>query len=341
MLKNLVIVIVSWNTCDLLDRCITTITESLLNSPIEAAVIVVDNASRDGTPAMLREHHPQVELIELGGNLGFAGGNNLALRRLALRAWRLREGKVPQAEAVLLLNPDTEIIGDALSVMMEYLTKYPDVNVIGPRLRYADDSVQSSRRRFPTPAMFFFESTPISNRWPNNPWARRYAMQGPDDPPDSMIQDVGWLVGAALLVRRSAIEQAGILDAGFHMYSEESEWQERIAALAGRIVYLPEAEIRHYEGKSSEQAVTARSINFHISRLRYAGMRHGPELERLAHAVLCVGLIFEAGIELTKWLLGHRRDLRTQRLEVYRALLERLFQGSRSTNTPQPRKRRV
>ena len=319
------IIIVSWNTRELLDRCISTITESLAGSAIQAAVMVVDNASHDGTPAMLRERHPAVGLIESGANLGFAGGNNLALRRLALRGWRLRNADAPQADAVLLLNPDTEIIGDALTVMLSYLASHADVNVLGPRLRYADGSIQSSRRRFPTPAMFFFESTPIANRWPNNPWARRYAMQAPGDPPDSIVQDVGWLVGAALLVRRSAIEQVGILDAGFHMYSEETEWQERLAALGGRIVYLPEAEIRHYEGKSSEQAITARSINFHSSRLRYAGMRHGPGLERMACSVLSIGLIIEAALELAKWILGHRRDLRAQRLGIYRALLRQLL----------------
>lgn len=328
-MKTLSIIIVSWNTHELLDRCLTTISASLANAHAQVTTIVVDNGSHDGTPAMLRDRHPEVELIESGGNLGFAGGNNLALRRLALRGWRLRDADTPRADAVLLLNPDTEIIGNALEVMLDYLDKHPDVNVVGPRLRYADGSVQSSRRRFPTPAMFFFESTPISNRWPTNPWARSYAMQSANDPPDSIIQEVGWLVGAALMVRRSAIEQAGILDAGFHMYSEESEWQERIAALGGKIVYLPEAEIRHYEGKSSEQALTARSLNFHSSRLRYAGMRHGPGWQRLVRTVLIIGLIFEAGIELLKWLLGQRRELRAQRLGVYRALLENLAVGFR------------
>ncbi|HEX5691934.1 MAG TPA: glycosyltransferase family 2 protein, partial [Roseiflexaceae bacterium] len=302
----LAIVIVSWNTRELLDRCLRSVHTSLANSGIGYQVVVVDNASSDGTPAMLRAEHPEVELIESGGNLGFAGGNNLALRRiLGDRDWGIGidsqsptpKPQSPNPDYIMLLNPDTEVIGDALVQLVRYLEEHPDVAVVGPKLLYPDGSAQPSRRRFPERATFFWESTPLETRWPNNPWARRYRYA---DAPDDREQEVGWLVGAALLVRRAAIERAGLLDAGFAMYSEELEWQRRIGRLGirdwglgiggvaitspkshtltpipYRVIYFPSAVIIHHEGKSSEQAPARRYLQFQRSRLRDARMTYG------------------------------------------------------------------
>ncbi|MGQ9550650.1 MAG: glycosyltransferase family 2 protein [Roseiflexus sp.] len=306
----LAIIIVSWNVCTLIDRCIATVQESLAGSGIDYRITVVDNASTDGTPALLRARYPGIEVIEAGRNLGFAGGNNLALRRLFAR----NDG---HARYVLLLNPDTEVIGDALPRMVRYLESHPDVVVVGPRLRYPDGTVQSSRRRFPTPGVFFWESTPLEQRWTDNPWARYYRCA---DLPDDSEQAVDWLAGAALMVRRSAIERAGLLDAGFPLYSEELEWQQRLGAY-GRIVYLPSAEIVHHEGRSSVQVPTRRLILFHCSRLRYARMRYGDLLAWGVRGFLLAAYSAELMIESGKWLLGHRRDLRARRVAAYLALL--------------------
>ncbi len=310
----LAIIIVSWNVRNLLDRCITSIHAALDSAGIAYRVIIVDNASSDGTPAMLRVQHPDVELLEAGGNLGFAGGNNLALRRLLAGPAR---GDV---QYVLLLNPDTEIIDGAIVELLRYLEAHPDIVVAGPRLRYPDGAPQSSRRRFPTPGVFFWESTPLEQRWPGNPWARRYRCA---DTPDDRAQAVDWLVGAALMVRRSAIESAGLLDAGFAMYSEELEWQLRLTRY-GRIVYLPTAEIIHHEGKSSEQHPARRYINFHRSRLRFARMRYGAGFALLLKRFVVAAYSMELAIEAGKWLLGHRRALRSQRIVAYLALLRAL-----------------
>jgi GT2 family glycosyltransferase len=363
--SRLAIIIVSWNTRDLLRRCIASVRESLRDSGIPYRIIVVDNASHDGTPEMLRAEFPEVILLELGRNLGFAGGNNLALRRVFEGDWggqgnreqgignraysftrapahpRTRAPAHPRTpEYILLLNPDTEIVGDAIARMARYLDEHLDVAVVGPQLRYADGSAQPSRRRFPTRATFFWESTPLEQRRPGNPWARRYRMA---DRPDNVEQEVGWLVGAALLVRTSAIERAGLLDAGFLMYSEELEWQRRIRLLEMRdwrlesqhqspishlqspkIIYLPNAVIIHHEGKSSEQAFAQRYINFHSSRLRYARMVYGARFAKLLRIFLIAAYGAECMTEAAKWLVGHKRDLRAQRMQVYRQLLSHL-----------------
>lgn len=313
-MPQLAITIVSWNTLKLLERCIETIHASLAGSSISYEIMVVDNASSDGTPMLLRTHHPEIRLLEAGRNLGFAGGHNLALRVL------LNAASPP--EYLFLLNPDTEIVGDAIPVLVRFLEQHPEVALVGPQLCYPDGSIQSSRRRFPTPGVFFWESTPLETYWPNNPWARRYRCAGT---PDDQEQAVDWLVGAALLVRRSAIEQAGLLDAGFQLYSEELEWQRRIGAHnPSSIIYLPSAVIIHHEGKSSEQAPARRYIFFQRSRLRYIRQVYGKSLALIFWMFIRAAYTSELLIELTKWLLGHKRPLRAQRIAVYRQVLQGL-----------------
>jgi len=342
------IIIVSWNTRDLLHRCVASVHDSLANTGIGYRIVVVDNASADGTPDMLRAEYPEVVLIEAGRNVGFAGGNNLALRKVLSSEFSVQSSSATlnaklltqnaQLDYVLLLNPDTEVVGDAIARLVRYLDMHPDVAVVGPRLCYPDGSVQPSRRRFPTAGVFFWESTPLEQRWPNNPWAQRYRYTAT---PDDTEQEVDWLVGAALLVRRSAIERAGLLDAGFQMYSEELEWQRRIrmkdegrrmkqsieehassrilhpSSFAHRIMYLPSAVIIHHEGKSSEQAPAQRYLNFQRSRIRNARMVYGARFAGLLRWFLRAAYATELATEAAKWLLGHKRPLRAQRIKVY------------------------
>lgn len=316
-MQRIAVVIVSWNTCALLDRCLATLRDSVAGADFETAIVVVDNGSSDGTVAHLRANHPDVTLLESGRNLGFAGGNNLALRRL------LMEQRPP--DAMLLLNPDTETVGDAVPQLVRYLRAHPDVAVVGPRLRYPDGSVQSSRRRFPTRATFFWESTPLGQLRPANRWARAYRM---DDVPDNAEQRVDWLVGAALLVRRAAIERAGLLDDGFLMYSEELEWQRRIQQHASpperAIVYLPTAEIIHHEGQSSSQVPAWRLVQFQQSRVRDARMAFGPRFASVLRRFLRVAYTLEAALEGAKWLVNHKRPLRARRFRTYAQVVRAL-----------------
>jgi N-acetylglucosaminyl-diphospho-decaprenol L-rhamnosyltransferase len=359
-MPSLAIITVSWNTRELLHRCIESIHASLRDVGIDYTVVVVDNASTDGTPAMLCAAHPDVLLLEAGRNLGFAGGNNLALRVLLERLVGKKIGRQGGRENfsdhsvslspcfqvsksldyIMLLNPDTEIVGDAIPRLVRYLETHPDVAVVGPKLLYADGSAQPSRRRFPTKATFFWESTPLEARWPVNPWARNYRYA---DTPDDVEQEVGWLVGAALLVRRSAIERAGLLDAGFQMYSEELEWQRRIRGIGDggwgmvetpcppspiphppRVMYLPDAVIIHHEGQSSQQAPAQRYLDFQRSRLRDAGMTYGTRFAAALRLFLRMAYGSELAIEAGKWLLGHKRALRAQRIKVYWQVLRGL-----------------
>jgi GT2 family glycosyltransferase len=317
-MPRLAIVIVSWNVRELLRRCLHAVERSLAGSGVSYTIVVVDNASSDGTPAMLRAEFAQVRLLEAGGNLGFVRGNNLALRALGFGEAGTGDGSEHIPEMVLLLNPDTEPVGDALPCLVRYLDAHPGVVAAGPRLRYADGSTQSSRRRFPSRLTFFWESTLLERWWPGNPWARHYHVA---DRRDEETQSVDWLVGAALLVRGTAIARAGLLDERFFMYSEELEWQHR---LRGKAVYVPAAVIIHHEGRSSEQVPIMRHLHFHRSRLLLAYMWYGRQFASVLRAFLCLCYLWELLVESGKHLLGHRRDLRRQRIGVYAAVLGRL-----------------
>jgi N-acetylglucosaminyl-diphospho-decaprenol L-rhamnosyltransferase len=208
--------------------------------------------------------------------------------------------------------------------MVACMDQHPEVGALGPELHYGDGSLQSSRRRFPTFMTALFESTPLAWHWPANPWARRYRME--DTPPPvaegSQVQFVDWVVGAALLVRREALDQVGGFDEGYFMYSEEMDWCRRAVVDAGwRVAYFAGAQVVHYEGKSSEQMVALRHIRFQTSKVRYFRKFHGaPAAEMLRMAILAM-FSAEWALEVVKWLLGSRRELRRERMAAYGQLL--------------------
>lgn len=304
---DVAIIIVSYNVRDLLRRCLQSIKNSCRNTALRCQTIVVDNASHDGSAEMALHEFPDARVIALDQNVGFAGGNNVGLREVLEHGPRY----------VLLLNPDTEIVGDALRELARYMDEHPDVVVAGPQLRYGDGSLQSSRRRFPTIGALFWESTLLEQWWPRNPWAWRYHML---DQPNENVQRVDWLVGAALLVRRSAIKRAGLLDEQFFMYSEELEWQHRLSAV-GSIAYVPRAVITHYEGRSSEQNLARRHISFSRSKLRYARMRFGRTVALVLRGFLLAHYFVQLALEAAKWLIGHKRALRRARIVQYSTIL--------------------
>lgn len=313
-MRDLSVIIVSWNVRGLLRRCLASLIRGQASAAEGAFALpggrtfdlwVVDNGSADGTPAMVQEAFPGVHLLINEDNRGFAAANNQALARSAGRY-------------VFLLNPDTEVVADALPVLVDYMEAHPDVGIVGPELRYGDGRLQSSRRRFPTPLTGFMESTPLERWFPRNRWAARYRML---DRPDGVEMEVDWVVGAALLVRREAIAQAGLLDEGYFMYSEEMEWCRRIKGRGWRVVYQPAATVIHHEGRSSEQVMAAQHIHFQTSKLRYYRQVHGRGWALALRALLVATYVGRCAVEGLKWLLGHRRPLRAERLRAYGQVL--------------------
>lgn len=294
---DLSIIIVSWNVRELLQNCLRSV---LAETNLRLQIIVVDSASTDGSPEIITELFPQVELVACQENVGFPGGNNLGMARA-------------NGRYILLLNPDTIVHGDALAKMLSYLEQNPKVGVVGPQLLNDDGSVQSSRRRFPNLRTAFFEST----------WLQPYAPQAVLD--DYFVRDAGddetavvdWVMGACLMTRQEVVAQVGGLDEKYFMYSEELDYCRRIHEAGWQVVYYPQAQVTHLSGKSSEQAVTQRHINFNRAKLRYFRKYHG----RLAAGILRLFLLKSYGwqliLEAIKGAVGHKRPLRWQRVKAY------------------------
>ncbi len=302
---DLSIVIVSWNVRDLLRQCLASLLTASDQQPAtDIELIVVDNASTDGSAAMVRDEFPAVRLIASDTNLGYPGGNNAGLR-------------VAQGRYVMILNPDTEVRPGALAALVAYADANPDVGVVGPQLLNPDGSVQSSRRRFPTFATALFESTWLQPIAPRRLLERYYVLDQPDD----ATLDVDWVDGAALMARREAVEQVGLLDEGFFMYSEELDWCRRFRQAGWRVVYLPEAKVVHHRGKSSDQVVAARHIHFNTSKVRYFRKYHGPIVAEVLRLFLLANYFWQIGVEAAKWLVGHRRSLRAERVAAYGQVL--------------------
>ncbi len=326
------VVIVSWNVKDLLLACL----ESLSNSPRPLRIVVVDNASSDGSSAAVASQYPVVEIIANDSNRGFTRATNQGLRLLGalpnpapdVRVERLdggdeearpatSAGSISGVGFAVLLNPDTEVVGEAIGKLADYLSAHPAVGAAGPGLVWPDGSPQSSRRRFPTLATGLFESTPLAWHWPGNPEERRFKMQDAAETEGA----VDWVTGAALAVRTAALKDVGGLDEGFFMYSEELDLCRRLADAGWATHYVPSATVIHHEGKSSDQAVLARHLQFQRSRVRYFHKHHGGPQAAIVRAAILLGYVFEAAAETLKLAVGHQPTLRRQRLATYRAIL--------------------
>lgn len=313
---DLSIVIVNWNVRDLLRRCLHSILDPATPDESNPGIwhlrcadlrictfetLVVDSASSDNSVAMLCQEFPAVRLYASETNVGYSGGNNLGMLE-------------SRGRYVLLLNPDTEVLGDAVSTMVAYMDRHPGVGALGPQLLSPDGSVQSSRRCFPTLCTALVESTFLQRWFPRHPELLRYKVL---DRPNDATGEADWVVGACILVRREAIEQVGLLDDGFFMYSEELDWQKRIKAAGWRVVYLPTARVTHYEGKSSEQVVALRHIRFSKSKVRYFHKHHGGLVGEAVRWWLLLNYVYEWTVEALKWCVGHKRDLRRERMHAY------------------------
>ena len=297
MTIDLSIIIVSWNVADVLAACLDSI---LAADTPRLEIIVVDSGSSDNTVPMIQERYPQVRLVIQTENIGFVRCNNIGLG-------------MAQGYYVLLLNPDTEVIGDAPGQMVNYLDSHLEVGIVGPHTLNTDRTTQSTRRRFPTLALAFFESTWLQPYAPK-PMLDQYYV---NDLPDDGVFEVDWVQGSALMARRKVYEQIGGLDEGYFMFSEELDWCRRAKDAGWQVVYVGTAEIIHHGGKSTEQVVARRHIYFQESKLRYFRKFHGALAANFLRLFLLGSYALQIALEGGKALLGHKRDMRRERVKQY------------------------
>jgi len=292
------IIIVNWNVCELLRRCLASIEQNRGDLSLE--VIVVDNASTDDSVRMVQQEFPWARIISSPENLGYTGGNNLGAQDIGGRH-------------LFILNPDTEIVSKAMEQMVAYLDEHPAVGAVGPQLLNTDGTVQSSRRRFPQLVTAFTDgAVPHNRRWfPNNRFEQAYFMV---DRPDNEIQSVDWLVGAALMIRGKTWQQVGPLDDQFFMYYEELDWCNRCKSAGWEIHYLPTAQVVHHHKGSANQIGSTSRIRLYRSKIQYFRKYYGAGWATIIRIFLLLNYTLVLAEEAIKWTLGHRREKRRQQI---------------------------
>lgn len=261
---RLAVVIVSWNTAQLLRQCLLTLKTDLVRSGLSdsnCSVFVVDNNSSDGSAELVANEFPWVKLTANQENLGFAKANNQALNMVS-------------AEYILLLNPDTEVKPGALSTLMDFLDAHPKAAVVAPQLLNSDGSIQRSCRAFPSFSGMLFELLGLSRLMPNVKKFREYKMldwQHDDE------RQVDQPEGACLLIRSSVFDQIGYLDEGYFMLFEEVDWCYSVKNAGWEIWFTPTAQVLHHYGQSIKQVKVKMILSSHrgLYRFWYKHYRNG------------------------------------------------------------------
>jgi GT2 family glycosyltransferase len=292
---SLAIVIVSYNTCDLLRACLRSIEEN--NRRDALTVWVVDNASTDGSAAMVRAEFPRARLIVSPRNGGFAYANNLAIRAIldeADQAAMQRSHSAAGADYIMLLNPDTIVPCGALDGLVEYMETHPDVGACGPKVLLPDGSLDlACRRSFPTPEVAFYRMIGLSRLFPRHPRFARYNLTYLDE---NCEADVDSVVGACMLVRASVVREVGLLDEAFFMYGEDLDWAYRIKQYGWRIMYVPSVTVYHYKRASSSQR-RVQTIRWFYDAMRIFHRKHFA-----ATTPALLNAVIETGITLKEYL---------------------------------------
>jgi hypothetical protein len=290
-LSDLAIVIVSYNTRELLRGCLASLPAACAS--LETVVYVVDNQSHDGSAAMVAAEFPAVRLIESGGNLGFAGGNNLVLERLR---------DAPESRHVLLLNPDTEAEPGSLATLVRFMDETPDAGACGPMLLNTDGSLQRNGAKFPSPLREFLGVTGL-RRLAMRRYERALGYSREDFTARCEVDQVS---GACLMARSEALQRVGPLDARFFMFYEEIEWCHRIKRAGWKVYYVPEARVTHHWMGSVKQASKAMTAQLFRSQLLYYQKTAGPLSVAAIRGIMGLGLaknaLLHAGVAVKRRL---------------------------------------
>jgi N-acetylglucosaminyl-diphospho-decaprenol L-rhamnosyltransferase len=289
-LLDLSIVIVNWNTRELLRDCLTSLYAS--EGDFAFQVVVVDNCSQDGTCSMVGDEFPQVHVIESEINGGYAYANNLGLRRLVARYF-------------LLLNPDTILPSHALQGMLEFMDAHPEVGIAGPKLVMSDGSLDlACRRSFPTVENSCYKLSGLSRLFPNSRRFGAYNLTYLD--PDE-ASEVDSVVGAFMMVRREVVEDVGGLDEEFFMYAEDLDWALRAKQARWKVYYYPEITVLHYKRQASDQNAGRARYEFWRAMYTFYRKHYAQETPLLIHYLVLGGLALRGGLRLLREMVRSER----------------------------------
>jgi len=310
---DLLIVIVNYNTRDLLRDCLTSIYES--RGDFSCRVCVVDNCSRDDSAAMARQEFPQVQLIASSINGGYAYANNLGLRAFGFQDSSLaRHPSSLVPRYALLLNADTLLPPSALQDMLHFIEAHPEAGAAGPRLVREDGSLDlACRRGFPTPSAFFYRMMGLSKLFPKSRRFGRYNLTYLD--PDELTE-VDSVVGAFMLVRAEAIHQVGLLDETFFMYGEDLDWAYRIRKAEWKIYYNPQVTVLHIKGASTKHSRRARYEFYRAMDIFYR-KHYAATTPFWLHWLIIAGIVLQGSLAMLREIVkGSSLPLRRLRIDL-------------------------
>ena len=261
---SLAVVIVSWNVSELLDQCLASLQVALENNPLRSSVWVLDNDSSDDTPEQVRTNHPWVNLIQSVDNLGFVRGNNRVIQHLF-------QAKAPPTY-IWLLNPDTIVRKHAIERLIRFMQSHPRAGLIGPKLLNTDGTLQTCAFRFPGVIQPLFDLHLMPERLYHTRLNGRYPREWFDQTTPFQIDHP---LGAAMFARTQMIREVGLLDPGFYMYCEEVDWAWRMRDAGWEVWLVPEAEVIHIGGASTNQVRPLTTRYLWQSRALLYAKHHG------------------------------------------------------------------
>jgi GT2 family glycosyltransferase len=300
------IVIVNWNTKDLLRNCLMSIDEQADDTDYQ--VIVIDNASTDGSTNMINCEFTQVTVLANTKNLGFAAANNQGIKKTSSRY-------------ILLLNSDTVILDNAIAKTVVFADAHPNAAVIGCRVLNSDKTLQPTCFMFPSLLNMLLSTTYLYKLFPRNKFFGRERMSWWDRD-DARQVDV--VTGCFMLVRREAIEQIGLLDDSFFMYGEETDWCYRFKKGGWKIMFTPQAEITHLGRASSKKNAFQMSLQLRGSILQFVHKHHS----WLYYVLSCILVWIFFAIRIQAWSIKYlinRSDDCKEQLKIYKAGMWRLL----------------
>jgi N-acetylglucosaminyl-diphospho-decaprenol L-rhamnosyltransferase len=255
LMPRLSVIIVTYNSVNDLDACLTSLTGN--SAPVtDHEIVVVDNASADGTAAYLRDRWPGVRLIEAGRNLGFAAGNNVGIRQTF-------------GELVLLLNPDTIVPRGAIDRLVAALDARPSAAIVGPRIVDRQGRAELSFGRMISPLVELRQKVLVAGNDRGWPFIGHVVERMTARP-----RRVDWVSGACLLIRRADLEAVGLFDERFFMYTEDVDLCAAVRARGRDVLFEPSAQIIHLRGRSVARAFSATQSAYRRSQIAFYGKHH-------------------------------------------------------------------
>lgn len=281
---DLSIIIVNYNTKELTLQCISSIYESNTKKN-SFEIFVVDNNSSDGSVEAIKQQFKKVILIENKDNVGFSKANNQAIRQA-------------KGEYILLLNSDTIVQENTLSIMLQYMQQNNDVGAAGCEVLLQDGKLDiACHRGFPTPSASFYYMLGLAKKYPNNPKFNQYHKSYLNM---REIHEIDCLVGAFMIVRAETIQQVGMLDESFFMYGEDIDWCYRIKEAGWKIVYNPTVSIIHYKGASSRKKPVKIVYEFHRAMFIFHKKHYAQKYSAFTNGIVYTGITAKLGLELLK-----------------------------------------